>query len=159
MSSASIEPSRPDWPCTIGNFLINFGTLEWLVNVYLKDHLDSDEYSRVKEWHLKDRLSRIAQYLKDVDCLAKTREEFESVLVQLDPIRNLRNHIAHGHMTIMVNLETQIPEILISRPKDLDQEYSPEARHVTFGEMRQSLADLTKLIERFKAIVGFKDLP
>jgi len=155
--SASTVPGRLDWPCTIGNFLINFGVLEYLVNVYLKDHIDSVEYTRIKEWHFKDRLSRIGQHLEDGDCPTQAREEFRNFLAQLGPIRDLRNHIAHGYMIIRLNPETQTPEILISRPKDLDQEYSTGAKHVTFNELRASLTELTRLIEKFKAIVGFKE--
>ena len=64
MNPVPILPDRLDWPSAIGNFLLNFGTLEYLVFVLLKDHLQPEEFDRVKEYHLKDRLNRIQQQLK-----------------------------------------------------------------------------------------------
>lgn len=65
MNQVPILPNRLDWPSAIGNFLLNFGTLEYLVFGFLKDHLRPEEFDRVKERHLKDRLNRIEQQLRD----------------------------------------------------------------------------------------------
>ena len=58
-------PARWDWPSTIGSFILLFGTLEYFVIVFLKDRLTSDEFLKIREWHFKDRLARIARLLKD----------------------------------------------------------------------------------------------
>jgi len=49
MNAVPILPDRLDWPSAIGNFLLNFGTLKYLVFVFLKDHLQPEEFDRVKE--------------------------------------------------------------------------------------------------------------
>ena len=64
MISVPIQPVRLDWPSAIGNFLLNCGMMEYLLNVFLKDHLSPDVFTRVKEWHFNDRVERIAQFLK-----------------------------------------------------------------------------------------------
>jgi hypothetical protein len=147
-----------DWPSAIGTFLIQFGVLDYLLVVYLKDNLELTEFVRLRERHFKDRLSRVAQHLRDSGCPTGRQEEFEHLLTRLDPIRELRNHIAHGHILLRGNVETEMPEISLSLPKDMDQEYSPESRHLTFDELRASLNELTEVIEAFKGIVGFRDV-
>jgi len=156
MSFVPIFPSRLDWPSTIGNFLLNFGTLEYLVNIYLQDHIDPAEFSKVKVWHLKDRLTRVAQDLVNSRPV-QVQGEFNDLLARLDPIRDLRNHIAHGYFILLLNDKGHAPEVLIARPIDAGQENTPEARHVTFGELRAHLTELTEVIEGFKRIVGFSD--
>jgi hypothetical protein len=61
MNPVPILPNRLDWPSTIGNFPLNFGTLEYLVFVFLKDHLPPEEFDRVKEHHLKDGLPEVVR--------------------------------------------------------------------------------------------------
>ncbi|MDX2079951.1 MAG: hypothetical protein SFU53_04145 [Terrimicrobiaceae bacterium] len=39
-----ILPARWDWPSAIGNFILNFGSLDYLVFVFLKDHLPAAEF-------------------------------------------------------------------------------------------------------------------
>ena len=48
MSSVPITPARLDWPSAIGHFLLNYGTLDYLVFVFLKDHLSPDEFANVR---------------------------------------------------------------------------------------------------------------
>ncbi len=58
MSSVPILPIRLHWPSTLGNFLLNFGTLDYFVVVFLKDHLASEKFERIKNLHFKDRIIR-----------------------------------------------------------------------------------------------------
>jgi hypothetical protein len=93
----SILPARLDWPSAIGNFLLNFGALEYFVFVFLKDGLTPEEFSKVKEWHFKDRLNRIARLLAERRYPAVTQKEFTQLVERIEQLRELRNHIAHGH--------------------------------------------------------------
>jgi len=54
MNSLPILPERLDWSSAIGLFLINFGTLEYLVFVFLKDHLPPEHFEKVRKLHFKD---------------------------------------------------------------------------------------------------------
>ena len=49
MNPTPIMPERLDWSSAIGLFLINFGTLDYFVFVFLKDHLPPEEFARVKD--------------------------------------------------------------------------------------------------------------
>jgi hypothetical protein len=49
----------------VGNYLLNFSTLDYLVFVFLKDRLTPSDFDKVKGWHFHDRLDRISQYLAD----------------------------------------------------------------------------------------------
>jgi len=153
--SAPILPARLDWPSAIGNFLINFGTLDHLILVILKDNLESAEFENLRKKPLNDRVVKVAQYLNDKDRPTDS-QEFDRLRKRLDPVRELRNHIAHGHFLIRQNEETKTWEMSISLPRDLDQEYLSETRHVSFDELRTSLNELTDLIEAFTRLAGFK---
>ena len=156
MSSVPIMPARLDWPSAIGNFLLNYGTLDYFVFVFLKDHLSSDEFGRIREWHFNDRLKRIAQYLKDEKYPADQQTAFARLLERLEPIRELRNHLAHGHMYLRFDPETLKPRVTLFKAKDLDTGLLPESKHVEFHELLTALATLTGLIEEFQRLAGFK---
>jgi len=154
MMSRTPTLQRLGWPSAIGNFLLNFGTLDYLILVFLKDNLEPSEFAQFKERHFEDRAMRLAKHLRDSDYPTERQEEFADLLIRLAPIRDLWNHIAHGHILARLDIETDTLVTSVSLPRDLDQEYSDEARHVTFGELRANLNELTKLIEVFKKLAG-----
>jgi hypothetical protein len=156
MNSIPIMPTRLDWPSTIGNFLLNYGTLDYFVFVFLKDHLSGDEFDRISEWHFNDRVKRIAQHLKDEKYPADQQTAFARLLERLEPIRELRNHLAHGHMYVWLDPETRTPRITLFKAKALDTGLLPDSKHVEFAELLPALAVLAELIEEFQALAGFK---
>ncbi len=156
MYHVPITPARLDWPSAIGNLLLNYGTLDFLVFCFLKDHLSPEEFARVKNWHFKDRLSRIAQHLLEAKCPAGQQNEFDQLLRRLEPIRDLRNHIAHGHMYFRIDEETKKPKVTVLRAKDLDTGCNPDTKHVEFSELLTGLKTLNDLAEDFQRIAGFK---
>ena len=155
-SSIPILPARLDWPSAIGNFLLNCGMLEYLLNVFLKDHLSPDVFKRVKEWHFNDRVERIAQFLKVQEYPPEQQTAFARLRDRLEPIRRLRNHIAHGHMYLRLDAETRKPIVTLFKAKDLDTGLLPDSEHVEFAELQAALATLTGLIDEFQALAGFK---
>jgi hypothetical protein len=156
MNNVPLLPARLDWPSAIGDFLLKFGTLDYLVFVFLKNTLETAEFVKYKKRHFKDRTLRLAQHFKEMGSPTESQEEFSKLLARLDPVRDLRNHIAHGYMLARLDIETDTLLISVSLPKDIDQEYLEETRHVTFDELRANLNELTELIEAFKGIAGFK---
>lgn len=155
MSYVSIMPARLDWPCAIGHFLLNYGTLDYFVFVFLKDHLSPDEFANVNGWHFKDRVARIAQHLKDEKYPADQQTAFTRLLERLEPIRQLRNHIAHGHMYVRLDPETQKPTVTVFTAKDVDTGLLPDSKHVEFAELQSALTALPGLIEEFQHLAGF----
>lgn len=156
MSTVPILPERLDWSSAIGNFLLNYGTLDYFVFCFLKDHLAEEEFAKVKEWHLKNRLERIAQHMQEAKFSEDQQKEFAQLVQRLDPIRELRNHIAHGHMYVRIDEETHKPTVTVFRAKDLDTGFLPDAKHLEFAELLAALKTLTELIEDFQRLAGFK---
>jgi hypothetical protein len=156
MNSVRILPARLDWPSAIGHFLLNYGTLDYLVFLFLKDHLSGDAFAKARERYLKDRLTRIAKYLKDEKYPADQQTSFARLLERLEPIRELRNHIAHGHMYIRFDPKTQGPTITVLKSEDLDTGFLPDSKHVKFDELQAALSTLTDLVEEFQRLAGFR---
>jgi hypothetical protein len=151
----SILPARFDWPSAIGNFLLNFGTLEYFVFVFLKDRLTVDEFAKIREWHLKDRLKRVAQFVAKNGSKEK-QSEFTLLMDRIEELRELRNHIAHGHMLCRIDVDTQKPVVTIFKARDVDMAHSSEAKHLELNELRTALNTLTQVIDEFQHLAGFE---
>jgi hypothetical protein len=152
---APILPARLDWPSAIGNFLLNFGTLHYVIVDLLQKTLGAAEFERYRKQPLKEQVVRVQQHLKDRNFPAEKQHEFANLMTRLDSMRLFRNHIAHGYMTVLQEAGTEKWVVSISVPQDLDREYSGETRHVTFDELSISLNELKELIEAFKRQVPF----
>src|SRR5882757_3355778 len=113
-------PAHLDWPSAIGNFLLNFGTLDYLVFVFLKDNLPPDEFASLRERPLRERVNRIARHLCDIGRPAEEQTAFAQLLERLEPIRELRNHIAHGHIYARYDSETKKLIVTVLKAGDAD---------------------------------------
>ena len=154
VNSAPILPARLDWPSAIGNFLMNFGALHYLVIEHLNTSLEASEFARYKERPFKDQIMRIAQHLQQNPSAIEKQREFQLLLNRLDAVRTLRNHIAHGHMLCRLDPASGSWVVSITLPKDLDVPYVAETVHLTFDELRTRLDELRELIEAFKRFAG-----
>jgi hypothetical protein len=79
------------------HFLLNFGTLDYVVLVYLQKHLQPTEFERLREKHFTDRAIRLAEYLREEKYPEDKQSDFESLLMGIDQMRDLRNH-SHIHI-------------------------------------------------------------
>ncbi len=150
-----VLPARWDWPSAIGNFMLQCGTVEYFVGVFLKDRLQDDEFEKVKRWHLKDRLSRIEQYMNDERYPVEERAAFEDLVRRLAPMRELRNHLAHGHLHGRLNVETEELRMSVFKASDLDTEDLEDARHVEFPELLAALGTISGLLKELEKLAGF----
>lgn len=156
MSSVPIVPARLDWPSAIGSFLLSFGTLEYFVCAFLKDHLAPDEFDKVKEWHLKDRLARIAQYLKESNRSPAEQATFADLVKRVEPMRDLRNHVAHGQMHLRIDPKSGEAAVTLVKAKEADDAFSPSTRSLRFSELEHALSTLSALIREFEHLAGFE---
>jgi hypothetical protein len=85
------SPSLTDWSFAVGDFMIKFGCLEYLVNVYLKENLDSTEFANVSKRSLKDRLAKLMSLHYGRSSAAKAH--FQYLLSRIKSIRDLRNRL------------------------------------------------------------------
>jgi hypothetical protein len=145
---------RQDWVSTIGNFIINFGMLDYLIFDFFEKQLPPGEFSKIRKLHFKDRLNRIRREINQSDCPAETKPSFENLINRLEPIRELRNHIADGHMLTRLDPDTKDFIMTISLPKDLDAPDSPDTRHLEYSELFNALTELNVLIEDFRKLTG-----
>lgn len=123
--------------------------------VYLKDHLASDVYAKVREWHLKNRLERIAEHLVETNATKEQQAEFDGIVKRLDPIRELRNHLAHGHMFLTFDAQSHQPSVTILKAKDLDMQDAPDCRQLPYQELLAADQELKGVIDDFQRLAGF----
>ena len=119
--------------------MLNWGALELFVFCFLKDHLPPEEFAKVKEWHFKDRLKRLAEHMQEAQFPQQQQKEFAQLVMRLEPIRELRNHIAHGHMYARIDEKTCQSTVTVFKAKDVDTGFDPEAKHVDFAELLLNL--------------------
>ena len=146
--------SELDWASAIGLFIINFGFIDHLVLDFLESRLPSEEFTKTKELHLQDRIKLVKDLLEKSDYPPEKRERFARFFHDLDPVRELRNHIAHGHLLVRLEPDMKTIVATLSQPKDLDAAYAPETRHLGFDELKGTLVRLNELIEEFRKLTG-----
>jgi len=145
---------RLDWASAIGLFMINYGVLDWHVLVFLESRIPSIEFARIKGKHFQNRLDRAKSVIESDQYSVEQKAAFGKFLERVDPIRTLRNHIAHGHLLVRVSNDGKTPVATLSLPKDLDVNYAPETRHLEFAELASAVDELTALIEEFQRLAG-----
>ncbi len=142
------------WSSAVGLLIINFSTLDLLVQDFLEDTLSSEEFEKFKERPFYERVERIKEYVGQADYSSEERQPFGEFFRRLDPVRDLRNHIAHGLLRIGLAQDQKTWVLTLSLPRDLDGSNSPDALHLEFEELTNALSELTALIEEFKKLTG-----
>src|SRR5215218_4095569 len=94
--------------------------------------------------------------MREAKFRAEQQNEFAKLVESLEPIRELRNHIAHGHMYFRINEATRQPTATVFKTKDLDTGWRPDSKHAEFTELLAALKTLTELIERFQSLAALK---
>ena len=141
------------WSSTIGNFITNFGMLDLQVQDFLETLISPEEFLKMKDRPFYDRVERIKQCLGETDCGVMTKAKFEQFFARLDPLRETRNHIAHGVLRIGLAAGQETYVHTLSLPKELD---GPEPRHLAFSELQAELKSLNELIEEFQRLAGLQ---
>jgi len=149
-----ILPNRLDWPSAIGNFILNYGVLDWNLFVFLESRMPPDQFAKIKKEPFQDRIACVKHFVDDCYYSREQKQAFAKFFERLDSIRKLRNQIAHGHLLIRVTEDGKTPALTLSLPKDLDANYAAETRHFEFAELTTALQELTALIEEFQELSG-----
>lgn len=145
----SIVQTPLTWSSAIGLFMLNFGTLEMLVFTYLEKKLTAEEFEKIRTTHFKDRAERVG------DLFAKTAEQraaYDAFLQHLAPVRELRNHLAHGFLRLVIHPGDQGHAMAITQAKDLGAAFSSETKHLEFSELTTSLGQLTAVTDEFRRL-------
>lgn len=128
--------------------------LELHVQDFLEASLKEKEFARLKDRPFWDRVERIKEYVTQADHFAERRQAVKEFFLRLEPIRELRNHIAHGILRIGLAQDQKTLLLTLSLPRELDGSNSPDARHLTFEELLNVSTTLTDLIEDFERLFG-----
>lgn len=152
-SSLPVFPALSDWHSKVGNFLLSFGHLEYSIFLFLEIHLLPGEFAKVRELPMKNRLKRVADIIKAKDYPTNQQIAFARFFERLDPIRELRNHIAHGFMQITI--DENRPRVTVIHGKDFDSAHLSDSKHVDFDQLVASLTTLVELIEEFQHLTGW----
>lgn len=145
---------RLDWSSAIGLFIINYGVLDWHFLVFLESRIPPGEFASIKEKHFQDRVARMKSLVETLQYSDEQKAALEKFFGRVEPIRTLRNHIAHGHMVFRVDVDGKPLALTLSLPKDLDKGYAPATRRLEFQELSDALGELTAVIESFKDLTG-----
>ena len=149
-----IIPDRRSLASTIGLFILNFSTLDLLVQDYLENNLPAEEFMRFKDRHFQERIERTRKHVQHSGFDPTKRDEFERLSFRIESIREIRNHIAHGLLRLSFNEDSTKWGLTISLPRDLDRCNTPDPRHLTSEELLKASKELTDLIEDFKRWSG-----
>lgn len=143
-------PTLQDWSSAIGLFIINFGTLDLLAQDFLQSILPPDEFTRFRDRCFHDRITRLKEHVAAADYPAAKKQAMAQFFARLEPVRDLRNHIAHGLLRIGLAEDQKTWVLTLSLPRDLDGSGCPQARHLTCQKLLITGTELTDLIEEFK---------
>jgi hypothetical protein len=148
-------PDRQTWASTIGLFIMNFGVLDLDVQDYLENNLPPEEFARFKDRHFHDRIDRMQKHVQRPEFDAKKRVEFEGWSSRLEPIRKIRNHIAHGLLRLsLADDNNKTWRMTVSLPRDLGGDNSPAALHLSLEDLHKASRELTALIGDFQTWTG-----
>ena len=147
-----ILAGRRSWASAIGNFIINFGVLDYCVLDFLESQLAPKQFAAIKDKHFQNRIKCLELCARQSDCSALTRQRFAQFLARLAPIRELRNHIAHGYLLMRLDDAGDNPVLTLSLPKNLADAYAPDSKRLSFEGLQQALTELNQLIEDFSKL-------
>ncbi len=155
IEDARIFPAQSTWDSSVGNFILGFGAMELDLLAFLSRHLSDDDFDKVRDLHFKDRVSRTLAIVKEGGFSKEVQNDFARLAKAIEPLREIRNHLAHAHMTIIQDDDMatglKASRMTLSLPKDFDRPFDSETWHMTFEELndaRQRLYQLAGAVER-----------
>ncbi len=154
MPPPSVLPTPSNWPSAIGHFILNFGALDYAVFVFLKDRIPAEEFAIVREYHFKDRLARIQKILTAPEYTNEQRQNFAKLIKKIEPLRELRNDLAHSHLHVTAKPEGNDVLIAVFNPKDVDL---PSPKLITLEQVENSSAPLREAITTLQGLAGFEE--
>ena len=138
------------WSSAIGLFIINFGALDYLLLSLLQSHLASAEFALIRNRHFKDRIARLRALVQADSFSSEQKQAFEEFFRSLEPVRELRNHIAHGYILCRVSDDGKTHALTISMPADLDSPGNGAPIQLSHEAVQTALSQLTGLIESLR---------
>lgn len=146
-----VLPQRLDWPSMIGLFILNFGVLELALSHILKlrSKPESKNAAAKKSFHEKIRcLQALVDWHPE---MVQKRERWQQLVLKMDAIRDLRNHLSHGMLvhTVAEDLKGMSQVLCLTQEVSADK---PDVLKVTFQELVHQNQVLSGVIDELAAL-------
>lgn len=133
-----MNPLLTDIYTAVGMLMANFGSLEYMTFDYLERHLSKEEFATSKQ------------------SSPEASESIESIRKMLKPVREMRNHIAHGHLLVRIDPESGKPRLSLSNPRELETMYLEGSTHVSHMDVYKVIEELRHVIVQVEPLFGYK---
>ena len=118
------------------------------LRAFLENNLSEAQFEESRKLHFKDLLDLVVAQLRDLGIPPKEIESLPRLIEEIEAVRDLRNHIAHAHLTVNIR-DDQKPKVTLSMPRDLDRPFDPDTRELTLDELKSGLDRLNKVSDEF----------
>src|SRR5436190_11819481 len=154
--SAPLLPDKLDWSSAIGNFILNFGVLDWNLLAFLEVQLADDDFTKIKRGHFHDRVEALKSAFACGAYSEEQKQAFAKFFDRVEKVRELRNHIAHGLMCFRVADDLKSAKLTLTLPRDIaaieGPDSGPDTMQLEFSEFLTASHDLAGLIEEFSRL-------
>ena len=154
--SAPLLPDKLDWSSAIGNFILNFGVLDWNLLAFLEVQLADDDFTKIKRGHFHDRVEALKSAVAWGAYSEEQKQAFAKFFDRVEKVRELRNHIAHGLMCFRVADDLKSAKLTLTLPRDIaaieGPDSGPDTMQLEFSEFLTASHDLAALIEEFSRL-------
>ncbi len=144
MALRPVLPQRLDWPSVMGLFMLNFGHLELALSDILKLRSRPESKNAVIKKSFHEKIRCLQQLAGQHPAMVAKRDQWEALIVRMDAIRDLRNHLSHSTLlhSVAEDFKTLIQVLCLTQ--DVSANVSNTLR-LTFEELfdqNQRLADV-----------------
>jgi hypothetical protein len=153
----SVLSGLDGWHYWTGQFLLNFGMVEHLVFVLLRNTLPGGVPESLRDANLELRWERLLKLLPADEATAKWRKSLEEQTQALTEMRRMRNRLAHGFLLETVAEDLKSATCRIVQVKDWDRPYEPEVWSLSYDELANACQKLNPLIEALSGLAGFQE--
>jgi|GEM_PF-6826169 len=139
-----VLPQRLDWASVIGLFILNFGSLELVLANILKFRSKSESKKAVVKKSFHEKIRCLDHLADSHPSMVEKRTQWKGLIVRMDAIRDLRNHLSHSTLLHSVSEDLKSLNQVLCLTHDVSADAS-DALRVTFEELfnqNQLMADL-----------------
>jgi hypothetical protein len=139
-----VLPQRLDWSSVMGLFILNFGALDLALSNILKLRSRPESKNAVIKKSFHEKIRCLQHLAGEHPAMVEKRDQWEALIVRMNAIRDLRNHLSHSTLlhSVAEDLKTVIQVLCLTQ--DVSANVS-DALRLTFEELfnqNQRLADV-----------------
>ena len=133
--------------------MLNFGALELTLLELLKQRRPEETWNTLAGKSIHEYVMCLRKLVAEPIEVAASRAEWEPLLVPLDALRDLRNHIAHGSLvnSLGEDQETWTQRLVLTKEFSFGLE---ETRQVSFDELHKETIELADLTGKLTALAA-----